>query len=271
VQTGPERGCTFFKSHLENAVALMFWSEYFTLEEKNMHKIDINPVLLARGREWRGGRERAFDLVDVSRVAHLVIDMQAGFVKEGAVAEVPQARTIVDNINAISRAVRIGGGLNVFLRFTYDPAEAMSWSTWYRTFLHSELAKTITAAFTAGRPEHELWEQIETAPEDLIINKTRFSAFTPGTCSLDAILKDRGIDTVIVTGTLTNCCSEATARDAHQLNYKVIFVADGNATITDEEHQATLGSLYVAFSDVMPAKSVLNLVESAAQRQVAAQ
>ena len=168
-----------------------------------MHKIDINPVLLARGREWRGGRERAFDQVDVSRVAHLVIDMQAGFVKEGAVAEVPQARTIVDNINAISRAVRSGGGINVFLRFTYDPAEATSWSVWYRTFLHRQLAEKITAAFTAGRPEHELWEQIETAPEDLIINKTRFSAFTPGTCSLDAILKDRGIDTVIVTGTLT--------------------------------------------------------------------
>lgn len=235
-----------------------------------MHKIDINPVMLARGREWRGGREQAFDHVDVSRVAHLVIDMQAGFVKEGAVAEVPQARAIVDNINSITRAVRMGGGLNVFLRFTHDPAEATPWSTWYRTFLHNQLADKMTAAFTAGSPDHELWEQIETAPGDLVIDKTRFSAFTPGTCSLDAALRERGIDTVIVTGTLTNCCSEATARDAHQLNYKVIFVADGNATMTDEEHQATLGSLYVAFSDVVPTRRVLELVDVATRPRVTA-
>ena len=46
-------------------------------------------------------------------------------------------------------------------------------------------------------------------------------------------LKAKGIDTLIITGTLTNCCCESTARDALQMGYKVIFMSDANATLSD--------------------------------------
>jgi ureidoacrylate peracid hydrolase len=65
------------------------------------------------------------------------------------------------------------------------------------------------------------------------------------------MLEARGIDTLIVTGTATNVCCESTARDAMQMNYKIIFIADGNAAGTDAEHNATLNNMCVLFADIM--------------------
>jgi ureidoacrylate peracid hydrolase len=65
---------------------------------------------------------------------------------------------------------------------------------------------------------------------------------------------------LIVTGTLSNCCCESTARDAMQLNYQVIFVTDGNAALTDAEHNATLHNMCFLFADVMSTEEVLELI-----------
>lgn len=225
-----------------------------------MHKIAIDPVLLERGRRNRGGKDRAFDHLDMSRVAHVVVDMQNVFVAEGAASEVPVARQIVPNINSISRAVREAGGLNVFLRMVYDPAENTPWSNWYSGLLGNPFSTDLKREMSPDDANFELWPGIDAAPDEPRVNKTRFSGFTPGTCNLDPVLKERGIDTVIISGTVTNCCSEATARDAQQLNYKVIFVTDSNAAMTDAEHNATLGSLYVAYADVLSTSEVVALV-----------
>ena len=73
-------------------------------------------------------------------------------------------------------------------------------------------------------------------------------------------MKARGVDTLIITGTLTNCCCESTARDALQMGYNVIFVSDANATLSDEEHNGTLMSMAAIFADVMDTKHLLGLI-----------
>ena len=77
------------------------------------------------------------------------------------------------------------------------------------------------------------------------------------------LLRERDIDTVIITGTLTNCCCESTARDAHQLGFRVIFVEDANAALSDDDHNATLNSLAPLFADVVKSEEVLHLLEAA--------
>jgi ureidoacrylate peracid hydrolase len=84
-----------------------------------MHQIDIPAEVLARSRRARG-RDHIPETIDPSRSAHLIVDLQNGFMAEGALVEVPVAREMVPNVNIISAAVRNAGGLNVFLRFTYD-------------------------------------------------------------------------------------------------------------------------------------------------------
>lgn len=214
-----------------------------------MHQIKLSPHIVERAKRQRGGHLTPRP-IDVSRTAHLVVDMQIGFLEVGAPVEVPVAREIVPNVNRIAAAVRQWGGVNVFLRYTHDPLERDPWTRWYQRFCGPEVAERSRKSFVRGVRGHELWPELDVQDTDWIVDKTRFSPFISGTCSLHEQLKARGIETVIITGTLTNCCCESTARDAHQMNYDVVFVADGNATLSDDEHNWTLNNLYPHFADL---------------------
>jgi nicotinamidase-related amidase len=63
--------------------------------------------------------------------------------------------------------------------------------------------------------------------DEPVVDKTRYSAFV--NTRLESILKTWGVDTVLITGLMTQYCSVSTARHAHDLDYRVIFVADANA------------------------------------------
>ena len=102
---------------------------------------------------------------------------------------------------------------------------------------------------------------LDVLPQDLRVPKRRFGAFAPGSSDLHAILQERGIDTLIVTGTATQVCCESTARDAMMLNYKVFFIADGNATFNDDEHNATLSAMAHAFCDVIDTDTMVGMIE----------
>jgi ureidoacrylate peracid hydrolase len=118
-------------------------------------------------------------------------------------------------------------------------------------------------AFTPGADMHKLWPALEVLPQDLIVRKSRFGAFAPGSSDLHAILSGRGVDTLIITGTATQVCCESTARDAMMLNYKVFFVADGNATFNDQEHNATLSAMAHTFCDVIATDAMVAMLEAA--------
>jgi ureidoacrylate peracid hydrolase len=233
-----------------------------------MHKIDIPDHILARAMRARG-RDHIFERIEAARTAHVVVDLQNGFMAEGAAVEVPTAREIVPNVNRICAVLREAGGINVFLRYTHDPAEQQPWTTRYGEYLSAERSALHQKTFSRGAESWQLWPMLEVRPNDLVVDKTRFSAFVPGTCALHDLLEARGIDTLIVTGTLTNVCCESTTRDAMQRNYRVIFVADGNAALTDAEHNATLCNMATLFADVMTTAEVLAVLAAVKLRGAA--
>ncbi len=233
-----------------------------------MHRIDIPAEIVARAMRARG-RDHIFERIDPARTAHVVVDLQNGFMAEGAPVEVATAREIVPDVNRISAALREAGGVNVFLRYTCDPNETQPWTTRYGEYLSAERSALHKDTFRRGAEPWQLWPLIDVRPADLIVDKTRFSAFVPETCALHDILEARGIDTLIVTGTLTNVCCESTARDAMQRNYRVIFVADGNAALSDAEHNATLSNMVTLFADVMTTEEVLDVLAACKLRGAA--
>jgi ureidoacrylate peracid hydrolase len=221
------------------------------------HDVDHNAIL-DRLAAARGGVRNVFETIDPARTAHLVIDMQNGFVEEGAPVEVPMARTISPNINRISAAIRAAGGLNVFVQYTTPDDVDDCWS-----IMMTRLGGLSTAhreGFRPGAHHWQLWPELEVLEGDLVLPKGRFSAFTPGTSPVKEALQAAAIDTVIVTGTLTNVCCESTARDAMQHNYRVIMAADANAALSDEEHAGALNSLGFAFADIRPTEEINELL-----------
>ena len=86
---------------------------------------------------------------------------------------------------------------------------------------------------------------------DLIVEKKRYSAFIQGSSNIEEVLRARGLDTLLITGTVTNVCCESTARDAMMRNFKTVMITDGNAANTDEDHNAALNNFYLTFGDIM--------------------
>ncbi|MFF3286595.1 cysteine hydrolase family protein [Streptomyces sp. NPDC003023] len=226
-----------------------------------MHTTVIDPAIRARYRALKGGQEYAFTTVDPHRTAHLVVDMQNGFMEPGMPLEVPEARTIVPNVNAVSRAVRAGGGTNVYLRFT--TRSTSDWSVYFQQFQAAEFGDGEVITFQPGSHGHALHRGLDVTDEDVVMDKTRFSPFTPSSSDALRLLRERGIDTVLVSGTLTDCCSAATARDAQQLGFRVILISDANAALSDAEHNAAVNNVAAYFGDIRTTEEVVALVAEA--------
>ncbi len=215
-----------------------------------MNWLDIPPAMQARVIERRGTPHVFADL-DPTRTALIVVDLQNGFMDdEIGHAVCPMARDIVPNVNRLAGAVRATGGHVVWIKNTFNARTKVEWSVLEDMATPKRQAMR-AAAMSEGTKGHELWPLLEVKPEDSIVKKYRFSAFLPGASKLPDLLRARGLDTVLITGTVTNICCESSARDAMMSNFKTIMVTDANAAMTMEEHQASLLAFYNVFGDVM--------------------
>jgi ureidoacrylate peracid hydrolase len=234
-----------------------------------MHKLTISQAVIDRVVA-RHGREHVHDDLDPGRTALVVVDMQNAFMLPG-VAHSPcaMAPAIVPNINRLAAAVRATGGTVVWIKTTYTDETLSSWSTLYGMLGPQRSAKR-AQALTADSKGHALWPELEVRPDDLIVEKNRYSAFIQGSSDLAAILRARNLDTLLITGTVTNVCCESTARDAMMLNFKCIMITDGNAANSDEDHNASLTNFYLTFGDIMSTDFAIGCLERNGRRGLAA-
>jgi ureidoacrylate peracid hydrolase len=209
------------------------------------------------------GDVRVVHELDPGATALVVIDMQNFFVEPGSPLEVAAARDIVDNVNRLAGAVRGAGGTVAWIRMTFDPDELTSDWTAFLPVNGGPDGGPMFAAIEAGRHGHHLWHALDVGEGDLIVDKHRFSAFIHGSSDLRALLDARGVDTLIIVGTLTNVCCESTARDAMMLNYRVVMVDDANATLTEAAHRATLDNVAMFFGDVQTTEQVAQMLAAA--------
>jgi ureidoacrylate peracid hydrolase len=234
-----------------------------------MHTISIPKNVVDRIIARRG-REHVYDNLDPGKSALVVVDMQNAFMLPGvAHSLVPMAQEIVPNINRLAQAVRDTGGTVIWIKTTFTTETLKSWSTYYGICRPEQNAKRI-AALTAGSEGHELWAALDVRPDDLIVEKKRFSAFIQGSSNLAEVLQARKLDTLLITGTVTGVCCESTARDAMMLNFKTIMVTDGNAAVTDEDHNASLASFYLTFGDIMSTDMLIGCLQRNSRKGLAA-
>ena len=227
-----------------------------------MHKIALNPSVV-EATLARRGRRHVFADLDPRRTALLVVDLQNAYLDEALDNSfVRHALDIVPNVNRIAATVRRTGGLIVWIQNTATEESLEDWSVYNRRMLTAARRDHRYEGIGEGKPGHAIWPGLEVEPDDLKVRKTRYSAFIRGASDLEEILRRRGIDTVIVTGTGTGTCCESTARDAMMLNFATIMVSDGNACATDEEHNAALTAFYRNFGDVMSTDELVGFLEA---------
>jgi nicotinamidase-related amidase len=152
----------------------------------------------------------------------IVVDMQNDFVQEGAPIEIPRARAMVPRLNRLLNVCRAHQIPVIYIHHVIRGGDIDAG----RLADHHEAIRN-NHAIIAGTPNVEIYDELKPQPGDLVVAKPRYSAFY-GT-DLEAILRSQGIDTLIISGTVTNVCCESTTRDAFSRDYKVIFLSDGNA------------------------------------------
>jgi ureidoacrylate peracid hydrolase len=217
----------------------------------------------------RRGAEHCFADLDPARTALVVIDLQHAFMNEAVGhAVVPAARDIVPAVNRLAAAVRATGGGVFWIKMTHDDRCLEDWSVAFELATPAMRERRI-AALSEGTHGHELWPELEVRLEDEIVMKYRYSAFMPGTSELPERLRNRGFDTVLITGTVTNVCCESSARDANMTNFRTIMVSDGNAANSQEEHDASLTAFYNVFGDVMDTDMIIASLRRARSAQAA--
>lgn len=79
-----------------------------------------------------------------------------------------------------------------------------------------------------GQPGNDLLPGVE-GPHDLLVTKSVNSSFS-GTPDLDAWLRSRDVDGIVVCGITTNHCCETTARVGGNLGHRVLFAIDATHT-----------------------------------------
>ena len=221
-----------------------------------MHKIAIPKSVVDRVIARRG-REFVYETMDPRKTALVVVDMQNAFMLPGVAHTLcPMAQEIVPNVNRLAQSVRETGGTVVWIKTTFTAETLKSWSTYYDLSKPEQSLKR-AEALAAGSKGHALWEALDARPGDLAVEKQRFSAFIQGSSNIAEVLRERAIDTVVITGTVTGVCCESTARDAMMMNFKTIMVSDGCAAMTDEDHNASLANFYLTFGDVMSTDQVI--------------
>ncbi len=117
-----------------------------------------------------------------------------------------------------------------------------------------------SSVFRKGSKEWELHPEMASRPHDVLIHKSLPGSFTE--TQLEAWLRERGVETVVISGYMTQMCCDTTARQAMHLGFGVEFLSDATGTLDvqneagkvsgEELHRAILVTQQMRFSEVLP-------------------
>src|SRR6516162_3376845 len=152
-----------------------------------------------------------------------VVENANHFVAPGAAIETPAARAMVPRL-AESLSICREAGIRVIYTAHVHRRDGCDMGLF--DDMHPPIANR--DALVDGTPGVDIYPELAPASGEHVIKKHRYSGFF-GT-DLDIILREWGIDTVIISGTTTENCCLSTARDAMFHNCRVVFLSDATAT-----------------------------------------
>lgn len=106
-----------------------------------------------------------------------------------------------------------------------------------------------------GSFEHEVVAALAPREGELVIDKNASSPFN-GT-GVDQLLRNLGLETLVLVGMATDMCVETTARDAADRGFNVVVVEDAVATFYERHHVAALSAIARIYGQVWDSGRVL--------------
>ncbi len=209
--------------------------------------------VLALARKAYEEGNATFEVIP-EKCALLVIDMQDEFVKPhwspdwvpGATKQVPRIKKLIEHC----RTKNIPVIYTVYSK-THNYLDRPKTGK-YMPGRYSDLDIDFSKFYVNG----QVWHELQPKEGEIIIHKPSYGAF-PDT-PLETILKNMEKNTVIICGTLTNFCCGATARQAYERSFKVIFGSDVTATDDPEMQEPELKVLRKGFAKVLSLDEIID-------------
>ena len=208
--------------------------------------------------------------VKFGKTALLVIDMQHGFVDEGASLEIPKARDITPNIRSLVDAFRETGMPVIFTEFVYaDTVPCLRGDPFGPEHLSANPNEPTGFGYPSnnckigvdpgsGVESAATIDKLKPLDTELVIQGHTYDKFY-GT-HLDLALRSLGVDRFVITGVTTDCCVNSTIVSGSTRNYRVTAVSDGMATIHDHIHDACLQIWENKFARIRTTAEILSEV-----------
>ena len=221
-----------------------------------MQRSEIDAIPLAGDTSFR---QRA---VEPARAALLVIDLQKGEYNAEKREREPHDRYLHDRIRdvVIPNGQRLiaacrGAGIEV----VYTVIECLT-----RDGRDRGLDYKVSGIFAAkGSWEAEVIDELRPGDDDIVIPKTSSSLFNSTNC--DYVLRNLGVEYVMVMGIVTDQCVETAVRDGCDRGFLMTLVEDACATHSDQRHREALRG----FSGYCRIRSAAELLEELAQERPA--
>jgi len=197
-------------------------------------------------------------MIAPSRTALVIIDVQEDFVSPTGVAgnwgiDFDALEPPLQKIEALIAAARAKGVTPVYVRVVTKPeTDSDALKALHQRKGHSPQAVALCRAGTSGADYY----RIKPESGDIEIQKPLYSSFV-GT-DLDAQLRARGIDTLVVVGFTTDCCVDCTVRDAFHLDYHVFIATDACAAYDLALHEGALKALELNCAILTNADDILD-------------
>ena len=172
----------------------------------------------------------------LEETALIVVDMQNAYLSKGGYldligTDVSQGPAVIAKTNAVIDACRRARLKIIFLQNGFEAELREAENVASPVYHKSNALKYMRAnpqyngkLITKGTWDFEFAEGIRPHPDEVIINKARYSGFA-GT-NLDMMLRAHRINTLLIAGVNTNVCVESTLRDAFHREYFALMVAD---------------------------------------------
>jgi nicotinamidase-related amidase len=211
--------------------------------------------------------------IERGRSALLVVDMQHGFLDEGASLEVPKGREILQNVARCVEACRAVGMPVIFTEFVYATSiPCLRGDPFGMEHLPRDGSQPLGYGYPSsncligpnpgtGTESSATVEALAPRDVELVIEAHTYDKFY-GT-HLDLALRSLGVDRLMITGVTTDVCVNSTLISASMRNYRVTAVTDGMATIHDHIHEACLQIWQNKFARIASTAQLLDEIAQA--------
>lgn len=159
------------------------------------------------------------------------------------------AAEVMERATRLSEAFRAKGGTVIYVRVDVS------------NFLRLPVDKDWGRGNSTPPPPSasELAPQSGYQEGDIVVVKRQWGAF--GTTDIEKQLRDRGVDTIVLTGVATNYGVESTAREAAGLGFAVVTVEDACSTLDPALHQFPFDHVFPRLGRVRSTEQVVNALE----------